>query len=43
MPIGLLPLAAVEVMSKKQSCEVAWCGVLARSYKSGYNPTSLGA
>ena len=46
-PIGLLPLAAVEVMSKKQSCEVAWCAALARSYKSGYNlasvePISLG-
>jgi len=40
-PIGLLPLVAVEVMSKKQSREVAWRGVLARSYKSGYNPASV--
>ncbi len=40
-PIGLLPPVAVEVMSKKQSCEVAWRSVLARSYKYGYNPASV--
>jgi len=41
MPIGLTRLAAVESMSKKQSCEVAWSAALARSYKSGYNPASV--